>query len=763
MIKLSTRIITGMILALTLVLMPMFWYSVHKESQDLRQIMRSQGEAVARSLAAFVIEPMVAFDYPALEFALETMSQATEQVQYVEVRQQGKVLARYGDRQIQGEIFIVPIEMAGLRGSPSRYLGELELVYSAAHFERIVNNRVDDLLISSLVIFLFLALSLRFVVSRLVTRRLRKLSDLTNRIITEELHEQVAHSPGGPVYGDELDTLRERFMTMLEGIHARDRARDDAEQTLRQLMVAVEQSPVGILMTNVRCEIEYVNSAFTQASGYSYDEVKGQNPRMLRSGLTPPEVYEGLWETLLAGKVWKGEFTNRRKNGELFAEFCLIAPVRGADGKISHYMATKEDITEKRENARELDRYRNHLEALVDERTTQLEEARAVAEEASRAKSLFLANMSHEIRTPMNAIMGMVHLMKRDSVDAQLGLRLDRMDAAARHLLSVINDILDLSKIEAGKLTLEHTRLHLPSLMDNTVAMLAERASEKGLALNLLPVSYCADLLGDPTRLMQGLINFAGNAIKFTERGAVTLSCEVVEDNPQNVLLCLKVQDTGIGISAEAIGRLFNAFEQADGSTTRKFGGTGLGLSITRSLAHLMGGEVGVESAPGQGSTFWFTARLSKAGSHRAAESEQVVLPTEQSIRDEFSGLRVLVVDDEMINREIAAEFLSDTGLTVEFAENGQEALDLCRVNDYALVFMDMQMPLMDGLTATEQIRRLPNGQTMPILAMTANAFAEDKVICLASGMTDFIPKPIEPEQLFATTYRCLAAARSAN
>lgn len=761
MIKLSTRIITGMILALTLVLLPMAWYSVQKESGELRDIMRNQGEAVARSLAAFVIEPMVALDYPALEYALETMGRATEQIQYVEVRQKDKVLAHYGERQAKGEIFIVPIEMPGLHDAPKRYFGELELVYSPEHFERIVNNRVDDLIISSLVIFVILALSLRFVVSRLVTRRLTKLSKLTNRIIAEELREQVAHGVGSPVYGDELDLLRERFMTMLDGIHARDRARDEAEQTLRQLMVAVEQSPVGILMTNVQGGIEYVNSAFTQVSGYTFDEVRGQNPRILKSGLTPPEVYTDLWGTLLAGKVWKGEFTNRRKNGELFAEFCLISPVRGADGQISHYMATKEDITEKRENARELDRYRNHLEALVDERTTQLEEARAVAVEASQAKSVFLANMSHEIRTPMNAIMGMLHLMRRDTIDVQQHVRLDRIDAAARHLLSVINDILDLSKIEAGKLALEETRLHLPTLMDNTVAMLAERAADKGLALTLMPVRYDADLLGDPTRVMQGLINFAGNAIKFTERGSVILSCDVIEESAVDVLLRLNVSDTGIGIAPEVLGRLFNAFEQADGSTTRKFGGTGLGLSITRSLAQLMGGQVGVESIPGQGSTFWFTARLRKAGQHLQAEPVAAETPPGEAIRRDFSGLPVLIVDDEMINREIAGEFLTETGLTVEFAENGLQAVELCRTHDYALVFMDMQMPVMDGLTATAQIRRLPNGLTLPILAMTANAFAEDREVCLAAGMTDFIPKPIDPERMFATVYRSLLKVRS--
>jgi CheY-like chemotaxis protein len=274
-------------------------------------------------------------------------------------------------------------------------------------------------------------------------------------------------------------------------------------------------------------------------------------------------------------------------------------------------------------------------------------------------------------------------------------------------------------------------------------------------------VKFADDLLGDSMRLMQSLINLAGNAIKFTERGSVTLSCKVVEETSDEVLIRFAVRDTGIGISSEAVGRLFTPFEQADGSTTRKYGGTGLGLSITRSLAELMGGQAGGESIEGLGSTFWFTAWLKKAGTHQVVQVENDAKAFIEALRADFAGSVVLLVDDEMINREIAGELLSEVGLVVAFAENGEEAVALCREQRFAMICMDMQMPVMDGLTATAAIRQLPDYATTPILAMTANAFAEDRAICLAAGMDDFIPKPLDPDQVFATIYRCLQAAQA--
>ena len=267
--KLSSRILISLILALAVVLGPMGWYSVHKESRELYNIMRSQGEAVSKSLASFIVEPMVSLDYPALEFALEAIGNATPQIQYVEVRRKGQVVARYGMRGGKGEVFLVPVMLPGIQGESGRRLGDLELVYSSEHVEQIIANRVSELIVFMLSIFVILSVLVRYVVSRLVTPRLTELNELTGRIIDEELKDQVCQTCHGSSKGDELDALRERFMTMLAGLRARDKARDETEKLLRQLSVAVEQSPVGIVMTNVKAEIEYVNSAFIESTGYS--------------------------------------------------------------------------------------------------------------------------------------------------------------------------------------------------------------------------------------------------------------------------------------------------------------------------------------------------------------------------------------------------------------------------------------------------------------------------------------------------------------
>jgi PAS domain S-box-containing protein len=559
---------------------------------------------------------------------------------------------------------------------------------------------------------------------------------LANRAHAEAVLQQVAIRTAGEL---------ERLMA--------EEALRESEHRFRLFM---DHSPTIAWIKDTDGRHLYLNRTFEERFGMRQVDWQGKTD----AELWPPEsaatFHQNDLAVLAAGQAREVIEETREPDGRRTVWLSFKFPFQDAQGT-AFIAGIGLDITAKQAADEELKRYRRHLEQLIDARTHELRLAKEAAETANVAKSAFLANMSHEIRTPLNAISGMTYLLKRGGVTAQQAKHLDTIETAGRHLLEIINAVLDLSKIEAGQFTLENIAVNLGSLTANVALILFEGAQAKGLKLiiDTPPLPYA--LRGDPTRLQQALLNYAVNAIKFTQAGTITLRTRLDAETPDSALVRFEVEDTGIGIAPDTLPKLFSIFEQADNSISRKYGGTGLGLAITKKLAQLMGGEAGVDSTPGVGSTFWFTARLTK--DPLATNTVPALTDSAEAIlmRD-YPGRRILLAEDEPINREVTGTLLTDLGMIVEIAEDGAQAVELARRHDYDLILMDMQMPNLDGLAATQRIRQWPDRAQVPILALTANAFAEDKTRCFEAGMNDFITKPVEPETLFATLLTWLGA-----
>ncbi|MBF0310015.1 MAG: PAS domain-containing protein [Magnetococcales bacterium] len=530
-------------------------------------------------------------------------------------------------------------------------------------------------------------------------------------------------------------------------------ALQESEQRSR---MAQEGAHVGIWDWDIRSNRFFCSPECARLFGAFGEEMKSDADWRERVSAEDRPRVEAQWRQSLESRIpFEIEFRIRRRDSGEIRWIVSKGKARWDDtGQPLGLSGISLDITGRKQAEAQLEEYRHHLEELVETRTRELAQAKEEAESANRAKSAFLANMSHEIRTPMNAILGLTHLLRRDGLGRRQSEHLDKIDAAAQHLLSIINDILDLSKIEAGGIKLEQSHFALSALLNHVHSLIAAQARAKGLSIEVECDPGVRWLLGDLTRLRQALLNYAGNAIKFTERGTIRLSARVQREDEAGLLMRFEVADTGIGVEEGLLARLFEAFEQADVSTNRKFGGTGLGLAITRHLADLMGGETGVSSIPGLGSTFWFTARLQRGyvappevGGASGDQERQLM---------RHAGTALLLVEDNPVNRDVTTELLSGLGFHVDAAENGRIALEKLQTNRYALVLMDMQMPEMDGLETTRAIRANADWADMPVLAMTANAFQEDRQACLDAGMDDFIAKPVVPALLNSKLLRWL-------
>jgi len=558
--------------------------------------------------------------------------------------------------------------------------------------------------------------------------------------------------------------------------------RKQADDELRKLSLAVRQSPVSIMITDTQGVIEFVNPAFSMITGYSAEEAIGQNPRVLKSGLTPPEMYKELWLALTSGNTWEGEWLNKKKDGRLFWEHCNISVIRNEPGVITHYLASKTDITERKQLEEQLKATHFDLELIAHNRMKELiiirEQKLELAkinrhlEEVSRIKSDFLANMSHELRTPLNSIIGFSDVLQRQHygvINEKQSKYVSYLTSSGKHLLTLIDNILDLSKVESGKMSLTVSDFLLRNVLNDSLNLLRAKADEGEVSLQLkLDPEADVHILADMTKLTQIISNLLSNAIKFTPAGG-TVEMSVVRDAQ---CFEFRVTDSGIGIKEEDITKLFQPFTQLESSYTKKFQGTGLGLALSRQLVEMHGGKIWVESEFGTGSRFVFTipqkqnfVEAPSGGLQLFADdydNNSGELPTESSVNTSIKTAaiphRILITEDNEANLDLLKSLLLRCGYEVFTAENGQYAVALALEVRPELILMDIQMPVVDGMKAFELLRGYPETSGIKIIAITAYAMLGDREKFLGAGFDGYISKPIDASELLSQIRQMLDA-----
>jgi len=747
--SLQAKVLTWLVLAIWLVTSVYSGVEYMITHDALESAMQRRAERLSMLTAEALARPLYDFNQTGIESTAKAMAAYPEVILVTVQDQDGRVVADFRSPVPGVDSFVVKREVFFHQGRQTVPVGRIELGLTRSELE---NERQQALRRTAMFnVLLALALvTMVVLIFRSFGRPLADIRDSLFRLADGNTDIQLS----GLKRIDEIGRLSVAVRGFRNAIERQRQAERAKENLISEKNAILENALVGIMVVRYRT-ISSCNRRLEEILGYTTGELLGKSTRVIYGfDADYDSIFTEVMPMLTSGQTWSGEYQLKRKSGEIFWG-ALTGRALDPGNPFEGAVWIVADVSERRAAKEEVARYQAHLETLVSERTAELVRAREEAEEANLAKSRFLATMSHEIRTPMNAIMGMSQLALQTGLDDKQRDYVEKIGVSARSLLGIINDILDYSKIEAGKLQIESIVFRLQDVLEQVSAIAGQLARDRRIDFSIhIDDAVPPFLIGDSLRLEQVLTNLVGNAIKFTEQGKVAVHCHC-RPFSDGIELHFTVSDTGIGMTAEQQSRLFTAFSQADASTSRRFGGTGLGLAISRQLIEHMGGTIGVESTPGEGSVFRFHVKLATPGEAETEALKQRLLKPSglreavAATAQNLKGARVLVAEDNEINQQVVSEFLQIGGLEVVLANDGEQALQRLREQQFDVVLMDMMMPRMDGLEATRQLRQETRWAKLPVIALTANASPEDRERCLAAGMNDFLSKPIDPSELF--------------